>query len=174
MITEHIPRYTYADYAQWLGDWELIEGYPYSLLPSPAFLHGMLLSNAVFQVGNSLNTHDHANCLVLFGQDWRINDETVVRPDMMIICGEPKGDIVEFPPVLILEVLSPSTRHKDRNIKFPLYQSQGVRYYLMADYERHILEVYELTDNVYREVQRTEFLLEPGCSVTLEAAGLWK
>jgi Uma2 family endonuclease len=174
MNTGHIPRYSYTDYVQWPGDWELIDGHPYSMLPSPAFRHGKLLSRAVLQAGSSMNAQHDCNCLVLFEQDWRINKETVVRPDMMIICGEPKGDVVEFPPVFILEVLSPATRHKDRNIKFQLYQEQGVRYYLMADYERHILEVYELTDNVYREVQRTEFLLEPGCSVTLEAAELWK
>ena len=174
MNTGHIPRYTYADYVNWKEDWELIGGHPYSLLPSPRVSHGRVQIEAIVQARQSLRAYEGCNCLVLSEIDWKIDEETIVRPDLMIICGEPKDDVVEFPPVLILEILSPSTRHKDRNVKFELYRQQGVRYYLMADYERHILEVYELIDNVYREVQRTEFPLEPGCSVTLEAAALWK
>ncbi|TKK70888.1 hypothetical protein FC093_04120 [Ilyomonas limi] len=39
METSLIPRYTYADYAQWKEDWELIKGYPYQLLPSARWQH---------------------------------------------------------------------------------------------------------------------------------------
>jgi hypothetical protein len=34
-----VPRYTYSDYQQWKEDWELISGYPYSLLPSATIKH---------------------------------------------------------------------------------------------------------------------------------------
>lgn len=29
-----VPRYTYNDYKNWKEDWELVDGYPYQLLPS--------------------------------------------------------------------------------------------------------------------------------------------
>jgi Uma2 family endonuclease len=174
MNTGYIPRYTYADYVQWKEDWELINGLPYSLLPSPVIRHGQVQMNAAFQFKLALQHNKDCNCIVLSEIDWKINEHTVVRPDVMIICGEPKTDFLEFPPALILEILSPASRRKDRNIKFELYREQGVRYYLMADYERHILETYELKDNVYRETEHTTFLLEPGCQVSLDPAALWE
>lgn len=173
MNTGYIPRYTYADYVNWKEDWELIDGLPHSLLPSPVIRHGKVQINAAFQVKLALQSHKDCNCIVLSEIDWKINQDTVVRPDLMIVCGEPKTDFLEFPPALILEVISPASRRKDRTIKFELYREQGVRYYLMADYERQILEMYELIDNVYREVQRTTFVLEPGCEIALDAAALW-
>jgi Uma2 family endonuclease len=174
MKPEFIPRYTYDDYVNWKEDWELIGGLPFSLLPSPVIRHGKVQAKANFQAQLSLQNNKGCNCLVLSEIDWKINQETVVRPDMMIVCGEPKTDFLEFPPALNKEVFSPASRQKDRNIKIDLNQEQGVRYYLMADYERHTLEAYELTDNKYREVTKTSFLLEPGCEVSFDVAGLWE
>src|SRR5690606_24297432 len=106
--------------------------------------------------------------------DWKISSDTVVRPDMMIICGEPETDVVEFPPVLIMEVLSPSTRAKDRNIKSEIYRQHGVRYYLMADYEQQRLEILELAGSNYRVTDKAVFQLEPGCQISLDIAALWR
>ncbi len=30
-----LPHYTYEDYCQWEGRWELIEGIPYAMSPAP-------------------------------------------------------------------------------------------------------------------------------------------
>ena len=174
MNLQHIPTYTYTDYQQWKEDWELIGGHPYSLLPSPVMRHNKVQVAATAMAYNALKKNGAGyNCVVFSELDWRINEETVVRPDFMIVCGEPETDFLEFSPVLIMEVLSPSTRMKDRNIKFELYQKQGVRYYLMADYEQQTLEVFELIDNTYQEVQKNTFILEEGCSITLDVAALW-
>jgi Uma2 family endonuclease len=169
----YIPRYTYDDYVNWKEDWELIGGHPYSLEPSPVIRHGKVQVEAVAQAQLALKGHPDCNCIVLSEIDWKIAPDTVVRPDLMIICGEPKTDFLEFPPVLVMEIISPASRRKDRNVKFELYREQGVRYYLMADYERQILEVYELIDNVYREVQKKDFLIEPGCEISLDVPALW-
>lgn len=34
-----LSYYTYADYAQWEGQWELIDGIPYAMSPSPVPKH---------------------------------------------------------------------------------------------------------------------------------------
>lgn len=40
MLTpEELPHYGYEDYALWKGRWELIEGIPYTMMPSPDFRH---------------------------------------------------------------------------------------------------------------------------------------
>ncbi|WP_457626586.1 hypothetical protein [Persephonella sp.] len=32
---KYLPNYTVEDYKQWEGDWELIEGIAYAMVPSP-------------------------------------------------------------------------------------------------------------------------------------------
>ena len=54
----------------------------------------------------------------------------------MIVCGKIKNDYLTFPPNLILEISSPSTRMKDRNTKYNLYEMCGVKYYIIADPEK--------------------------------------
>ena len=77
----------------------------------------------------------------------------------MIVCGEIKSDYLEFPPVLIVEVISPTSLFKDRNIKFELYRENGVQYYIMADYIKETVEVFELVDNQYRSAYKNSFVL---------------
>ncbi|MBN8786517.1 MAG: Uma2 family endonuclease [Terrimonas sp.] len=93
------------------------------------------------------------NCSVLFEQDWIIDETNVVHPDILITCDkiDPEGHITK-PPALIVEIFSKSTQLKDRNTKFSLYEFCRVKYYLMADPDTHSMEVYELTDNKYKQI----------------------
>jgi len=34
-----LPNYTYDDYVQWEGKWEVIEGIPFAMSPAPRFNH---------------------------------------------------------------------------------------------------------------------------------------
>jgi hypothetical protein len=38
-VRKFIPRYTVADYRQWQGDWELLDGVAVSVTPSPFGIH---------------------------------------------------------------------------------------------------------------------------------------
>ena len=175
VLTSLMPKYTYQDYKNWKDDWELIDGHPWALMPSVLMRHSKVQSKAFIQSGISLERNSqNCNCIVLNDLDWKINEDTVVKPDLMIVCGETNTDFLEFPPVLILEVLSPSTRTKDRTIKFDLYRSQGVKYYLMADYDKHTVEVYELIDNVFREVQKNTFLFDKYCEISFDFDRFWE
>lgn len=53
------------------------------------------------------------------------------------------------PPVLVFEILSPTSTHKDRVIKYQLYENAGVKYYCIVDPENRSVEVYEPGDNKY-------------------------
>ncbi len=169
-----VPRYTYDDYAQWKEDWELIDGYPYQLLPSARWQHNNVQINLAYQAKSGINTHNACNCFVFTELDWKVNNETVVRPDVMIVCGEIKTDYLEFPPVLVIEILSQSSLKKDRNIKFELYRENGVKYYLMIDYTRETIETFQLIDNVYRSVETNQFLLTFNCLVEFDFATVFK
>jgi Uma2 family endonuclease len=168
-----LPRYTYNDYKNWKEDWELIDGYPIQVLPSAVWKHSLTLSLVSTQANNSIRKID-CNCMVFVELDWKISEETVVRPDMMVVCGELVNDFLEFPPILVLEILSPSTIKNDRTIKFEIYREQGVKYYLLADYIKKAVEVYQLVDNFYKQVEISKFQLDKTCEIEFDFESIWK
>ena len=94
---EHIPRYTYSDYAQWEGNWELINGYPHAMSPSPARKHQFVCTELVVNIHTTLKKETNCgDCFVYQELDWIISDDTTVRPDIMIVCGKIEGDFLTF------------------------------------------------------------------------------
>ena len=68
------------------------------------------------------------------GMALRVDEATVYEPDASLRCGEPlDGDAVEFcDPVIVVEVLSPSTRARDAGAKLADYfRLPSVRHYLL-------------------------------------------
>ena len=92
----HIPRYTYDDYKLWNDDWELIDGYPYSMSPSASGKHQSVSGELFFQMKSQLvNPSCKKNCHVYYELDWILNNNTVVRPDIAIVCGEKNKGFIE-------------------------------------------------------------------------------
>lgn len=171
---EWLPQYTYTDYEKWKGDWELIRGFPYAMSPAPQRRHQYVGGQFVTLANNALKKHKgNYACEVLYESDWIISETTVVRPDVMIICNTPPSDFVRTPPVLILEIFSASTRLKDRNLKFKLYEEAGVKYYLMADPEQNKMELFTLKNNRFEETTSATFQLAKSCSITLDLQQIW-
>jgi Uma2 family endonuclease len=162
-----IPRYTYKDYASWGGDWELIHGYPHAMSPSPRLKHQLIGSNTIEVLRQAIRKNEKCqDCHVVYELDWIIHEETVVRPDIMVICGDTSDDFLRYPPTLIVEILSENTRLKDRTTKFDLYEQQGVRYYILADPDKEIIEPFELVDNRYKSNDQLDtFLLHEGYQI---------
>ncbi|MCP4156101.1 MAG: Uma2 family endonuclease, partial [bacterium] len=108
---EDLPHYTYEEYAQWEGKWEIINGIPYSMLPSPSKKHQRLVGKIIRQLDRSLV--NCPNCEAFYSIDWFITNDTVVQPDALMVCDEKTdGDYVEETPDIIFEILSPSTSRK--------------------------------------------------------------
>ena len=66
----------------------------------------------------------------------RINDRTVYEPDALVRCGPPvPGDAIEVnDPVIVVEVVSPSSRGIDKGTKLVSYFAlRSVRHYLIVD-----------------------------------------
>jgi Uma2 family endonuclease len=168
------PRYTYNDYKNWKEDWEIIDGYPLQILSYSYLKHSRIKSRLIAQTCNTLKNNTEKRSQIFTNLDWIINSHTVVRPDLMIICGKPLIDYLEFPPVLIVEIISPSSVKKDRVIKFDLYREQGVKYYIMVDSSKETVEVFELIDNLYKQVDITTFQIDKNCEVTFDFDTIWK
>jgi Uma2 family endonuclease len=167
-------KYTYSQYKLWEGDWELIKGFPHAMSPSAKKKHNRFPGKFYRLVGNILDEKKtDCSCEIFYEIDWVIDESNVVRPDVIVVCGEPSDDYQIIPPVIILESSSPSTYLRDRNTKFNLYEMYGVKYYIKADPQKKSVEVFELIDNKYRQTDSTDFILTPQCSVQLDVFNLW-
>lgn len=172
---EWLPQYSYKDYKQWEGHWELIYGLPHAMSPSPKRKHQLCERRFLRIVEDALGQNTNVcHCDVYHELDWIVDDNTVVRPDVMIVCGKFEDDFLRFPPTLILEIASDTTRLKDRNIKFNLYQNNGVKYYLIADVERESIDMFILKDNRYTEFNSDTFTLTSACSIQLNIQKIWQ
>lgn len=139
---KYIPRYTVSDHKNWKGDWELIEGIPVSMSPSPYGPHERAVVELVYAFKRMLEEGD-SDCRVYAGLDWVVDDETVVRPDLMVVCGEQPEAHLEKAPILVAEVLSKSTRVLDLGAKRRLYKDNGVSAYLILDVNEKTIEIDE-------------------------------
>ncbi len=168
-------KYTYQDYLLWKGDWELVNGYPYAMAPSPIRSHQWFSSIFIQHANNSINkTALKCGCHTYSELDWIIDDLSVVRPDCMIVCGDFTEDFLTFPPTLIVEISSRKTKLRDRNTKYNLYELQGVKYYLLADTEKKSVEVFELLNGKYVQKNDTYFQLTADCTFDFDVFSLWQ
>ncbi|MDW8295230.1 MAG: Uma2 family endonuclease, partial [Aquificaceae bacterium] len=106
MKLKYLPHYTYEDYQKWQGDWELLEGIPYAMA-SPLYTHQRLVF-LLFRHLEELFEKEDCPCLCVGELDWVISEDTVVRPDLVVLCEEPV-DYIRKPPLLVIEVVSEGT-----------------------------------------------------------------
>ncbi len=170
------PHYCIEDYLRWEGDWELWDGIPVSMSPAPNFFHqtvGMKLGAVLVNQLSSSSCPD--GCVAVYESDWHVDSTTVVRPDLMVVCEKPQGQWITNRPELAVEILSPSTRHKDLTAKRELYATNGVPFYLIVDPEARSLVLLELgQEGNYHELPpESPFEIHPGGSLQLEIAPLF-
>ncbi|MDQ2762799.1 MAG: Uma2 family endonuclease [Pseudomonadota bacterium] len=73
------------------------------------------------------------------GMAVRVSERTVYEPDVQVRCGAPLGDdtVLIEDPIIIVEVLSPSTGNLDAGIKLSDYfRVPSLRHYLIVDAQR--------------------------------------
>ena len=126
---------------------ELIDGIFYDMAAPTAlhqiiggFLYKKLLDHALTHKGPCIPLMSPVD--VQLDED----DKTVVQPDVMIVCDRSRfqnGRIFGAPDFLV-EVLSPSTRKKDMQLKLYKYANAGVREYWMIDPDKKTIVVYDL------------------------------
>ncbi len=153
-IEDAYPRYTYDDYSLWEGNWELIEGAPYAMSPAPMIEHQSISAKIARQLDELFENCSH--CRALLPVDWKITEDTVVQPDNLVICHEPRNPAyISRAPEIIFEILSKSTAKKDETIKFHLYEQEGVKYYILVNPEDKVAKVYHLQNGKYTKLLDT-------------------
>lgn len=173
-LAELIDHYTLADFNQWQGDWELFQGIPQSMAPSPGVSHQRTILKLARQLDEQLE--ECPKCFVLLETDWEVSLDTVVRPDIMLVCHE-QGERITRKPELIIEVVSQSTARRDEQVKFQLYALEGVRFYLLIYPFQQKAKIYKLEQGKY--VKLADFGLDTwifdihNCSGKIDFSRIW-
>ncbi|MGB0880440.1 MAG: Uma2 family endonuclease [Polaribacter sp.] len=153
--------YTYADYLLWEFSErvELIKGKIFTMSPAPRSIHQKISINISSNLWLFLRKQ---KCQVFPAPfDVRLSKkkkdkqiETVVQPDICVICDEKKLDERGClgAPNLIVEILSRSTSRKDLNDKKKLYEENGVVEYWVVHPTEATLTQFVLENKKYRIV----------------------
>ncbi|MDR2569136.1 MAG: Uma2 family endonuclease [Oscillospiraceae bacterium] len=170
-------RYTYSDYVTWDDEfrWELIDGEAY-LMSAPSRWHQKRSGSLFAQLYNFLRGHPCEVYIAPF--DIRMNfdteDNTVVQPDVVVICDKKKMDDKGGlgAPEFVVEVLSPSTSKRDRMLKYNLYKKYGVKEYWIIDPIEKTLAVNILSDGdyitrAYTQTDNVPVQILKGCTIDL-------
>ena len=163
-------RYTEAEYLafeqQTEGRWEFVPTNPLGL-PGPRVGiiramsggtpdHSAIASNTITALTNALRAKDNRICRV-FSSDLKIHttDGLISFPDASVVCGKlgshrGRRDIVTN-PILLVEVLSPSTEAYDRGDKWGRYQNiSTLRHYMLISATEPRVELYTREEESWR------------------------
>jgi Uma2 family endonuclease len=85
---------------------------------------------------------------------------------------------LDFPPVLVVEILSPLTALKDRHSKFDIYEDQKIKYYLIVSPDTQEVEVYEYVSDGYELKQKDKdfkytFNFTSDCTANIDFKEIW-
>lgn len=168
---------TVDEYLAWAqeqpGRYELYAGIVYAMTPERA-AHGKIkyaLQNALETAIERAGLPCH---MLPDGMTVRVDNDTAHEPDALVYCGEEVPDsALEVPnPVIVIEVLSPSTRYIDASAKLASYfRVVTVRHYLIADPDKRLIihHTRQSDDSILTRIVRegTILLDSPGLEFNL-------
>lgn len=129
---------------------ELIDGM-LVVNPAPRLPH----QRALIRLGVLLTNACPADLEVLPAPvDWVVSDTTLLQPDLVVArkADYPAHQLnLRKPPLLVVEIRSPSTARFDAGTKRLAYEAAGVPWYWMIDPAESRLTVLELVDGSYTE-----------------------
>ena len=136
-VTGH--RWTYRDLVALPEDnlrHELLDG-EHVVTPSPAVAHQLILWDLSREIANFLDAHPVGTALAA-PFDVKLSLFTVLVPDLVYFTAERFARVVNekhaiAAPDLVVEILSPGTRRRDRGRKRAIYEREGVAEYWVVD-----------------------------------------
>lgn len=154
--TDPNRRYTYQDYLTLPEEpgfrFEILEGVLMKD-PSPNVMHQRVSRRLQRILEDYFWEVDSEGEIFNAPLDVTFHDITVVQPDVFYVSGEQKQIVkdarIDGPPTLVVEVLSPSSRRKDRLQKLRIYQGARVQHYWLVNPEEKTLECFSLLDGAY-------------------------
>ena len=175
-LAEVIEYYTYDDYKEWEGEWELIDGVPLAMAPAPMRIHQSLASEIIYNLREQLE--ECTQCEVLGEIDYKVSDDTVLKPDIVLTCGETNESYLTKAPEIIVEIISKSTAKRDEKYKFEIYEKEKVKYYILIYPNDLRAKVYRLKESKYDKegdfLQDSYLFEETTCNISLDFKRVFK
>jgi Uma2 family endonuclease len=150
MSVQPKPDYRFEDYLAVEREsrdekYEYVAGQVYAMTGA-SFNHNLITTNVIGELRNRLK---HKSCSIL-ANDMRLRIEAAdacVYPDVMVLCDSPafhdqRRDVLSN-PVVVIEVITPSTEGYDRGSKFGLYRTlPSLRHYVPIAQDRLGVDVF--------------------------------
>ena len=156
--TEYIRQegYTYDDYLQ-IPE---VPGYRFEILegvlvrePSPSTQHQRISRELGWQLKGYFDRRDPEGELFFAPLDVTLTPRNVLQPDLIFVSGARREIIrperIDGPCDLVIEIISPANRHKDRLQKMEIYRKAAIPHYWIADPEENTLEALMLEGSSY-------------------------
>ena len=150
--------YSYKDYLTWPEEerWEIIEGIPYDMSPSPSDIHQEILWKLsgelyIFLKNKKCKAYPAPFDVMLPVN--KLDDErkryNIVQPDIIIVCDKDKisSKGCKGAPDIVIEILSPSTASKDFIKKRRLYEKNKIKQYWIVSPEEKAVLLFKLNEN---------------------------
>jgi Uma2 family endonuclease len=123
------------------GRYELFRGSVYAMTPERA-VHAEVKLAVQTALADAIRGRQIPCRVLPDGMTVRIDESTAHEPDALVYCGPRLApSAIEVPnPVIVVEVLSPSTRHIDAQIKLAGYfRLSSVMHYLVIDPDKPLV-----------------------------------
>ena len=100
--------------------------------------------------------------MVLGEEDYKLSDDTVLRPDVVLICDEPNEAYITKAPEIVVEIVSKSSARNEKvnrkardaalgyeHYKFDRYEAEKVNYYILVYPNELYAKAYRLVNGKY-------------------------
>lgn len=145
-------RATYEDYRQFPDDgkrYEIVDGEIF-MTPAPSPRH-QYASKRLQRLLEAYFEGERGGLVFAAPLDVILSDEDVVQPDLVVVSSRPQVSArgVEGPPLVLVEILSPSRPAYDRLTKAKRYAACGVNHFWIVDPDARTLECFRLQAGAY-------------------------
>lgn len=158
-------EWTYAEYARLPDDgnrYEVIDG-EVCMTPAPGPAHQRVAAELFLKLQSYVRSLGLGE--MLWDVDLLFVSGQYLRPDMLFVPRDVKERVtdrgMEGVPGLVVEVLSPHSRHMDRIRKPPRYRDFGVPEYWVVDPDGRAVERHRLSADAAPEICRDTLVWQP-------------
>ena len=155
MLESRPTTHTYEDYLNTPDDerWELLNG-SLTRRPTPNTAHQRTLGNLAIALFNFVDATGIGEAIIS-PYDVVLSYTNVLEPDLIFVASDQKSIITEAniqgAPTLLIEVVSPSTLTRDREVKRSIYAEHGVGEYWLVDPDARTISVLTLHGKEFRQ-----------------------
>jgi Uma2 family endonuclease len=121
------------------AEWELFDGAAVAMAPERA-RHGLTKTEAAFALREAARRAGAPCRAFAAGITVRVSNDRAFVPDALVVCPPPPEAVIIDNPLIVVEVLTPSTAAVDHGIKLEGYFSLvSLAHYLILDPDRRVV-----------------------------------